>query len=189
MIGVTLKIACVLHVDGNLGADITVPAVHALHDADVAQDISIVKRVKVGLEHACNSEVPHLDLVVDKVGHDLVAGMEFKPVSNDLGDGDTVSLGSITGHGGLASNHTRLQVAPVITVVNTTHDDAHEVLVGLENGAFVRYQTDALHLGLEFIVLRDGFTHLTPVERGIVLVNAECSVRDPQVGIQVHDLT
>ena len=89
-VGICVQVAGIFQIDGHLRACVAVPPVHALHGADAAHDIGSVKCVQVGLEHTGNLQVPHLDFVINEIGHHLIAGMQLQAVGHGLADGNLV---------------------------------------------------------------------------------------------------
>ena len=183
VIGVNIQVAGILHVDGHLRARVAVPAVHALDNADTSHDIGAVKCLEVGFKHACHFQVPHFDLVINEIGGHPVAGMEPQAISDHARYGNLVGRRGVADHRHCALYHLALEVAPVIPLVHAAHDDAHEVLVGLEDGALVGDEADALnHLG-KCTFCRNRLTHFASVDGGIVLVDAQGGIGHPEVGV------
>ena len=188
-IAVGVKVTGVFHVNGHMGAGVTMPPINALNDSDSADDIGIIKRLQIGLKHACNLQLPVLDVIVDEVGEHFVASMELQAVGDDLGYRYLVAGHSVGNIRHPTLNQSGIEVVEIITIIHTAHDNAHEILVGLEDGALVGNEADALDKAREPFVLNNRFPYLATIHRGVIIIKAKGGIGDLEVSIKMHDFS
>ena len=96
--------------------------------------------------------------------------MKLEPVGNSFTDGDLLSCSRVTHNGDDSFNHLAFQVTEIVSLINSPENNAHEILVGLEDGTLVGDKANALYKWSKSAVRGYGFAHFTTIDCGIVII-------------------